>query len=96
MIEALVKESEALAIAKQFAIEENRESKLSIVDGEYEVGFEKDGFGHTVLGLDENYWSITFMLESTESGIKLFDSDSEYFIVLVGAQSGEPHWLPMM
>lgn len=89
-----IKESEALTIAKQFTLEEYKESKLSIVDGECEISFEKDGFGHTVLGLSEDYWSITFMLKSAEQNI--FDSGSEYFIVLVGAESGEPHWLPMM
>ncbi len=89
-----IKSSEALIIATQFTMEEYKGSDFSIVDGDYKISFEKDGFGHTVLDLNENYWSITFMLKSTERNT--FDSGSEYFIVLVGAESGEPHWLPMM
>ena len=91
-----IEQSEAIAIAKKFSIEENGESNLTIADGKYEVSFEEDGYGHSVLGLNESYWSITFMLEKAENNTSIFDSDSEYFIVLVGASSGEPHWLPMM
>ena len=89
-----IKETEALAIAKQFTMEEHKESKISIVDEEHKISFETDGFGRTVLGLNENYWSVTFMLKSSEPNA--FDSGFEYFIVLVGAESGEAHWLPMM
>jgi len=88
-----IKEPEALKIAKQFTLEEYKESKLSI-DGEHKISFERDGFGHTVLGLKESYWEITFILKNTEQNT--LDSGSEYFIVLVGAESGQPHWLPIM
>ena len=78
----------------QFAKKEHDESHLSVDEEKYTIIFEEDGFGRTVLELDENYWLITFTLNSTESNS--FDSGSEYFVVLVGAESGEPHWLPMM
>ncbi|GMR08584.1 MAG: hypothetical protein BMS9Abin26_1589 [Gammaproteobacteria bacterium] len=89
-----IKESEALAIAKQFVMDEYQESKLSINYEEYMISLETDGYGHTVLGLNESYWSVTFMLKSTEQDQILFDPD--YIIVLVGAQSGEPNWFPVM
>ena len=89
-----INESEALAIAKQFVMDEYKESKLSINYGEGGISFEKGGFGHTALGLNENYWSITFMFKSTEQDMAVFDSD--YITVLVDAESGEPVWLPMM
>ncbi|VAW52284.1 hypothetical protein MNBD_GAMMA05-152 [hydrothermal vent metagenome] len=89
-----IKQSEALEIAKKFTLNEYSESKFSIVDEDYKISFEVDGFGHTVLELDENYWLITFTLKNTEKS--MFDFGSEYFIVLVGAESGVPHWLPMM
>ncbi|HHJ36538.1 MAG TPA: hypothetical protein ENJ87_12305 [Gammaproteobacteria bacterium] len=90
------KESEALSIAKRFVMDEYKDSKLSIDDEACKISFEVDGFGRTVLGMDENYWLITFMLKGVEKNINVFDVDSEYFIVLVGAESGVPHWLPMM
>ena len=89
-----IEELEALAIATRFVTKEYKESSFFIVDGEYKISFEKDGFGHTVLGLVESYWSVTFTMKS--SAPNTFDSGSEYFIVLVGAESGEPHWLPVM
>lgn len=89
-----VSEAEALSTAMQFARDEYKESNLFINEEKYTIVFEEDGFGCTVLELDENYWLITFTLKNMEGS--MFDSDSEYFIVLVGAESGEPHWLPMM
>jgi len=89
-----IEEQEALAIATQFVAEEYKESSFFIVDDEYKISFENDGIGRIVLGLNEDYWSITFTMKSLAP--KTFDSGSEYFIVLVGADSGEPHWLPMM
>lgn len=89
-----ISESEALSTAMQFAKDEHKESNLFVDEEKYTIIFEEDGFGRTVLGLDENYWLITFTLNNT--GVTAFDSGSEYFTVLVGAESGEPHWLPMM
>jgi hypothetical protein len=89
-----IKQSKALEIAKKFTLNEYSESKVSIVDEDYKISFETDGFGRTVLELDEDYWLVTFSLKNAEKS--MFDTDSEYFIVLVGAESGEPHWLPMM
>ena len=89
-----VSETGALSAAMQFARDEHKESNLFIDEEKYTIIFEEDGFGRTVLELDENYWLITFTLNNTEES--MFDSDSGYFIVLVGAESGEPHWLPMM
>ncbi|PCJ87169.1 MAG: hypothetical protein COA54_06610 [Thiotrichaceae bacterium] len=89
-----IDEAEALSTAMQFARDEHKESNLFIDEEKYTIIFEEDGFGRTVLELDENYWVITFTLNTT--GESMFDSGSEYFVVLVGAESGEPHWLPMM
>ncbi len=89
-----IKEVEAFVIARRFTVQEYTGSKLSIVDGKEEITFEKHGFGHTVLGLTENYWSITFILKG--NGQNVFYSGCENFTVLVGADSGEPHWLPVM
>jgi hypothetical protein len=89
-----ISETEALSTAMQFAKQEHDESNLSVDEEKYTIIFEEDGFGRTVLELDENYWLITLTLNSTESNS--FDSGSEYFVVLVGVESGVPHWLPMM
>ncbi len=89
-----IKKSEALAIAKQFVMEEYKESKLSINYEGYKISLEKGGFGHTVLGLNESYWSVTFMLNSHGQYINVFAPD--YIIILVDAQSGEPNWFPEM
>ncbi len=85
---------EAFVIARRFTVEEYKKSKLTIVDGKEKISFEKNGFGHSVLGLTENYWSITFILKSSKQNV--FNSGYESFIVLVGAESGDPHWLPAM
>lgn len=89
-----IKEVEAFVIARQFAVQEYKGSKLTIVDGEEIISFEKFGAGHTVLGLTESYWSVMFVLKSSEQNV--FNSGYENFIVLVGAESGDPHWLPAM
>ncbi len=88
-----IKESEALAIAKQQIVDEYKESKLPPVDGEYKISLERGGFGHTIFGL-ENYWSVTFVLKNTEQNMALFDSD--YIVIFVDSESGEPNWLPAM
>lgn len=88
-----IKESEALAIAKQLVMDEYKESKFSIYDGECKIMLEKGGFGYEIFGL-ENYWTVTFLLESTEQGVAIFDSD--YIVIFVDVESGEPNWLPEM
>ena len=89
-----IKEPEALAIAKQFVMDGFKESNLPIDYGEYKISLEKGGYGHTVLGLNEHYCSVTFLLKSIERGKAAFDP--EYIIVFVDSESGEPNWLPEM
>jgi hypothetical protein len=89
-----INESEALAIAKQFVLDEHEESEISVNAEEFKIILESGGFGHTVLGLNYDYWSITFMLKNNNNDMLVFDPD--YYIVLVDAESGEPNWLPVM
>ncbi|TNF91705.1 MAG: hypothetical protein EP297_15285 [Gammaproteobacteria bacterium] len=89
-----IQEPEALDIAKQFVMGGYKESNLPIDYGEYKICLEKGGFGHTVLGPNENYWSATFLLKSTEWDTSAFDP--EYIIVFLDAESGEPNRLPEM
>ncbi|GMT40078.1 MAG: hypothetical protein IEMM0001_0813 [bacterium] len=88
-----IKESEALAIAKQLIMDEYKESNFSINEKEYKIRLDKGGFGQTFFGL-ENYWSVTFILKSTELDVGIFDS--EYIVIFVDAESGEPNWFPAM
>ncbi len=88
-----INESEAFAIAKQLILDEYKGSKRSIVDEESKIILEKGGLGYELFGL-EKYWTATFMLESPEQGITMFDS--EYIVIFVDVESGEPNWLPEM
>ena len=59
---------------------------------EYEIKLEQDGIADTLFGLNEPYWSITFMLGKQDSALGSFDSG--YLVVFVDAENGEPVWVP--
>ena len=84
-----IDEARALAIAQQHlrddhAIEQDLE--------DYEIELETGGMGHTLFGLNERCWLITFTF-SSDSGF-LPNFESEYMAVYVDAENGEVTWIP--
>jgi len=88
-----INESEAIAIAKRLILDEYKESKVSIKDEECKIILEKGGLGYEIFGL-ENYWTVTFILKNSDQDAVMFDSD--YIVIFVDVESGEPNWLPEM
>ena len=87
-------ETEALRIAREFAISEYKDSKFPLKLNDANITLEVGGIGHSVLGLNECYWSVLFSLGSEDPNVAVVDPD--HVIILVDSESGKAVWLPLM
>ncbi len=84
----------ALAIAKEFAKREYKNTCSQLLPESAEARLETKGVGHAHLGINEHYWSVLFALASTDPEVAVMTPD--YVIVIVDAETGKSLWMPVM
>ena len=89
-----IDEAQAVVIAKKYVQEELADDLTEMDFDNPHVHLDEEGYGNMALGMEEDFWLVSFMVKDKSGGMAGYEPES--MTVMVGADSGEAYWIPEM